>query len=55
MLEDLQAVRVLTLNDFPVVWLENSFETTSIGQVLHLEAPQGWLPGGSYGVDVRAA
>ena len=40
-LEDLQEAQILTLKDFPFVWLENSSEVTSMGQVLHLGAPQG--------------
>ena len=53
-LEHLQGAWILTLKDFPAVWLENSSEVTSMGRVLHLGAPQGYLPGGLRGIDVRA-
>ena len=52
-LEDLQEALNFTLNTFPVVWLENSPVAISIEQVLHLGAPQGWLPGDSSSVVVR--
>ena len=33
----------VTLEDFSVVRLENSSEVTSMGQVIHLSAPQGHI------------
>ena len=55
MLEDLQEAFVFTLNLSPVMELENSSVANNIGHVLHLEAPHGRLPGGSYEMDVRVA
>ena len=54
-LEDLQEAVIVTLNCSPVVWLENSSVASSIGQVLHLVAPHGRLPGALFGVDVKFA
>ena len=49
-LEDLQETLIVTLNYSPVVWLENMSVANSVGQVLHLAALHGQLPGSWYEV-----